>query len=460
MKGVSDDEAVRRSFARDASGLERIPAGVARPHSAEELASLMREAASSGIRVTPAGAQTSYVASSITDDGIILSLRGMDAILDIDRHRGVARVQPGAILGDVKRQVAAEGFLFAPDPTSEDECTVGGAIAANASGARSLKYGATRRHINALSVILANGERLELRRSRMEKNTAGFFPAQDLIDWFIGSEGTLGIVVEAELSLLPLPASVAGMGFPFPTLGAALEFVARARESTVVAPRCLELLDAAAFTIAREYTAQQAWAPASRAFVYVEEEVAASGGPAIDNWLSLAETCGAAADDARMFDSEPLLREARLMRHAVPSTLNQRASAFWSSGGRKISTDWAVPYRRLSEAIELSNAAADAHGVGRPVTFGHAGNGHPHQNYLARDPAEAEAIETALEATLRGVVAMGGTVSAEHGIGKLKKRWLLLQSTPLQQRVMQDIKKMFDPGAILSPGNVVDPAPF
>lgn len=433
-----------------------MPEGVARPSTIDELIELLREANAGGVCVTPAGAQTGYVASAITDNGVVLSLRKLDAVLDIDTGRRIARVQPGALLGDVKRAVAREGLLFAPDPTSEDECTVGGAIAANASGARSLKYGATRRHINALSVVLADGTRMELRRPRVEKNTAGFFPAQDLIDWFIGSEGTLGVIVEAELSLIPLPESVVGLGFPFRSLRDAVRFVSMARESRDVAPRCLELLDGAAFVIARDFAGQQAWAPQAHAFVYAEEEASGEPGLPVDEWLSLAERSGSMTDDARVFDSEPLLREARLMRHAVPSTLNQRAAAFWKDGGRKVSTDWAVPYPRLADAIEMSNAAADAHGIDRPVTFGHAGNGHPHQNYLARDSADLERIDVALEATLREVIAMGGTVSAEHGIGKLKKRWLSLQATPMQRRLMSGMKRMLDPGLILSPGNVVD----
>ena len=456
MNGVTREESVRRSYARDASGLERIPEGVARPSSAAEVAELLREASADRVCVTPAGAQTSYVASSITDDGLIMSLRGMNAILDIDTKRCTARVQPGAMLGDVKRAIASEGLLFAPDPTSEDECTLGGAIAANASGARSLKYGATRRHIVALKVVLANGDCIELRRSGVEKNTAGFFPTQDLIDWFIGSEGTLGVVVEAELSLLPLPHAVTGFGFPFSTLRDAVEFVAKARESRAVMPRCLELLDGAAFAIARGSAGHESWAKDAKAFVYAEEESVGASEVSVDAWLSVAEAAGALTDDARVFDSDSLLREARMMRHAVPSTLNQRASAFWRSGGRKVSTDWAVPYRRLADAIEASNAAADAHGVARPVTFGHAGNGHPHQNYLAENGQQLERIDKALEDTLRQVVAMGGTVSAEHGIGKLKKRWLSLQLTPMQRRLMAGMKRLLDPQLILSPGNVVD----
>jgi FAD/FMN-containing dehydrogenase len=120
-----------------------------------------------------------------------------------------------------------------------------------------------------------------------------------------------------------------------------------------------------------------------------------------------------------------------------------------------VSTDWAVPYRHLHEALEISAAIAERHGVPRSVTFGHAGNGHPHQNFIAHDADELHRIEAVVEETLREVIAMGGTVAAEHGIGKLKRRWLPMQMSPLQVRTMRAVKAELDPGGILGPGNVL-----
>jgi FAD/FMN-containing dehydrogenase len=395
------------------------------------------------------------VASSITDQGILLSLRALDRVIDVDPSRRIARVQPGVILGDLKRELAKDGLLFAPDPTSEDECTLGGAIAANASGARSLKYGATRRHVRGLTVLLADGQTLVVRRSSVEKNTAGFQPLQDLVDWFVGSEGTLGVIVEAELDLLPLPAAVIGFGFPFPAAADAFRFIAQARESGSVSPRCLEYLDERAFAIAREALGQNSWSPGAGAFVYAEQENDGQSEPVIDAWHAIADSCGVRADDVRVFSSEPELREARRMRHAVPSTLNARAAAHWKDGGRKVSTDWAVPYRRLGEALDLSAAIAERHGLEAPYTFGHAGNGHPHQNYIARNADQLRTVESVLRETLEGVIALGGTISAEHGVGKLKKHWLPLQLSPLQLALMRSIKSVFDPRGILAPGNLL-----
>lgn len=451
---ISRDEDVRLAFASDASGSYLVPEGVARPESADEVREILHRASAEKLSVTPAGAQTSYVGGSITDRGIVLSLRKMDAILDIDAARRTLRVQPGALLGDVKRAAAAQGLLFAPDPTSEEECSVGGAIACNASGARSLKYGATRRHVTGLTVALITGQIVEMRRPQIEKNAVGFPAVQDPIDWFVGSEGILGIIVEAELGLVPLPERVLGLGIPFASDADALKFIVAARESPLVEPRCLEFLDERAFAIARDHTGRTP-SSAARAYVYTEQEALAGEDIPLDDWLALAEAHAALAEDIQVFESDAELREARRMRHAVPATLNERAAKFRDAGGRKVSTDWAVPYRRLGEALAISSQIAEARGVPHPVTFGHAGNGHPHQHFLGRDRAEVTRIEQVVEEMLGRVLQMGGTVAAEHGIGKLKRRWIGLQLSPIQLGVMRALKKELDPDWLLAPGNVL-----
>jgi FAD/FMN-containing dehydrogenase len=455
------DPAIREGFAQDASGLRLVPDAVARPATADEVAALLREAHATRTPVTAAGAQTSYVGGSIADRGVVLSLRAMDRVLDLDPAARTMRVQPGALLGDVKRAAAAQGLLFAPDPTSEEDSTLGGAIACDSSGARSLKYGATGPHVLGLTVALADGSVLTLRRPAMEKNVAGYGPARDLVDWFVGSEGTLGVVLEAELRLLPLPTAVTGLGVPFPAPEGALAFIAAARAARDsgaegVNPRCLEYCDEKAFAIVREFVGG-AWAAEARAYVYTEEETFDGSEPPLDAWLALAEAHGALADDIQVFEGESNLRDARRMRHAVPATLNERAARYREAGGRKVSTDWAVPYPRLREALEAADAIAATFGVAPVATFGHAGNGHPHQHFLARDARELETIERAVDATLRHVLSMGGTVAAEHGIGKLKRRWLPLQLSPAQLAVMRAVKQELDPLGILAPGNVFAP---
>jgi len=463
---IETDPDIRAMFAADASGLRYLPDGVARPESTEEVSEILRSAADARTPVTPAGMQTSTTGASISDGGILLSMRGLKPVLDIDREARVVRVSAGAILGDVKRAAAAEGLLFAPDPTSEEESTVGGAIACNASGARTLKYGATRDHVRAVKVVLASGEVASFRRMGLEKNTAGYAFAHDPVDWFVGSEGTLGVVVEAELSLLELPQRVIGLEIAFANERDALAFVVAAREDPAVSPRCLEYFDELAVGIARGAEALKGapdagadLVPASGTMIYLEQEIPEGGGvvtddSALDAWLALAEAHDALIDDVRVFDGEQALATARRIRHAVPSTMNERGALHRAAGGRKVSTDWAVPYRRLHEAITMSRDLARRAGVSQAVTYGHAGNGHPHQNYIARNAEDLDAIERVVEKTLRAVVAMGGTVSAEHGIGKLKRQWLPLQMPPLALGVMRAVKHELDPLGILAPGNI------
>ena len=454
---TSADPSIRRAYARDASGLELVPDTVARPGAAEEVVELLRRATAEHTPVTVAGGQTSTTGASITDRGMLLSLRALDHIGSVDADARTVRVQPGVIVGALKRALAGQGWLFAPDPTSEDEATIGGAIACNASGARSLRYGPTRPHVVSLRVALANGTVIDVRRSRVEKNTVGYALVHDPVDWFVGSEGTLGVVLDAELALLPMPPRVVGLGFPFAREGDALEFILAARGSRQVAPRCLELFDAGALALVREFQTREArapWASGAEAFVYAEESGADDAEPPLDAWLALAEQHAARTDDVLVFESDAAIRDARQARHAVPATMIERGNANRPRGGRRVSTDWAVPYPRLREAIAEGRRLAREAGIEPPVIYGHAGNGHPHQNFIARDAAELERIERVVEATLRHVIALGGTVAAEHGVGKLKRRWVPLQLSPVQLGVMRAVKHELDPHGLLGAGNI------
>jgi FAD/FMN-containing dehydrogenase len=451
---ISSDRSVRETYEADASGLHLLPDLVARPESVDDVVELVRKAVSESISITCAGAQTSTTGASITDTGMLLSLRSLDRISAPDEKTRTIKVGPGALVGEIKRTAAAAGLLFAPDPTSEEESTIGGAIACNASGARTFKYGATRRHVRALKVVMASGELLEFRRSDLEKNTVGYAFAHDPIDWFIGSEGTLGIVVEAELSLLPLPRHVIGLAVLFRAEREALDFVIATRESSTVSARCIEYFDERAIEIAAS-TASAGTIPVDAgAMVYVEEEIDDDLDLTLGRWLELIEAI-AADFEPLVFDGEARLREARKLRHSIPTTMNERGNKYRSSGGRKVSTDWAVPYRKLPEAIQTARALVKGLGIEEPVIYGHAGNGHPHQNFVARDARELTTIEGVVEETLKRVLALKGTVAAEHGIGKIKRRWLPLQMNALQISMMTAVKRELDPNGILAPGNIL-----
>jgi FAD/FMN-containing dehydrogenase len=248
---------------------------------------------------------------------------------------------------------------------------------------------------------------------------------------------------------------VVGLAIPFVTEQDAFQFIVAARESRSVHPRCLEFFDVLALEIARAAEESAGWAAAAGAFVYVEEVPPPGSDPALDEWLALAEANAAIVDDVRVYEGETALREARRVRHAVPAHMNERGAARRVHGGRKVSTDWAVPYRHLARAVARARGLADEAGIAQAVLYGHAGNGHPHQNFIAHDAEELARIERVVEATLREVITLGGTVAAEHGIGKIKRKWLPLQMSPLQVRAMQAVKRELDPAGILAPGNVL-----
>jgi glycolate oxidase len=457
---MTADLEVRRAYEADASGLRMVPDAVARPRDESDVIEVLRGAIADRVPVTVAGAQSSTTGASITDRGVLLSMRGCDRIIDIDAAARTARVQAGALVSDVKRAAADVGLTWAPDPTSEAESTVGGAVACNASGPRTLWYGPTRRHVRGLRVALADGRVLDLRRAAVEKNTAGYFVAQDPVDWFIGSEGTLGVVLEAELTLVPRPAEVVGLAVPFATECAALTFVAAARDAGVLAARCIEYFDAAAVEIAYAAAGERASVGEGTRMVYVEQAIEgdASREVVLDAWLAVAEAHAASVDAIQVFEGEAALARARGMRHAVPATMNERGARARAAGGRKVSTDWAVPHRALAAAVASARAIADRAGIAPAVTYGHAGNGHPHQNYIASDAAELGRIEAVVDATLRHVVSVGGTIAAEHGIGKLKRRWLALQLAPVQLGVMRALKRELDPDGRMAPGNILSSA--
>jgi FAD/FMN-containing dehydrogenase len=188
--------------------------------------------------------------------------------------------------------------------------------------------------------------------------------------------------------------------------------------------------------------------------VYVEEEVASDLDSTLAHWLEIIESRGADFDPM-VFEGDARLREARQLRHSIPSTMNERGSAHRRTGGRRVSTDWAVPYRRLGEAIAIARSLAAESGIDQAVVYGHAGNGHPHQNFIARDPGELATIEGVVERTLREVIRLGGTVAAEHGIGKIKRKWLPLQMNAIQIAMMTAVKKELDPLGLLAPGNIL-----
>jgi FAD/FMN-containing dehydrogenase len=364
--------------------------------------------------------------------------------------------------GEFKRPLAGAELFYPPDPTSENECSVGGSVMANASGARTYLYGATRRYVRSLRLVLGDGSVTEVTRSRSTKNTVGYFGFQDPVDLFVGSEGTLGIVTRVTFDLLPAPAGFfAGMAF-FPSLDATLAFVLAAdaqRRAGRLSPRCLELFDDGSLEIIRPEAGKMSIPARARGAIFFEQECepgAEEAEHALEAWYALLERQGALADDTIVAATEEQQLELRRLRHALPATMNERGARARATGGLKLGTDWAVPLEHLPATVADATAIVEEVFGGAFIRYGHVGNGHPHFNLLAED---AGALRRARDATHRMAllaVERGGTVTAEHGVGKIKREYVRYQYPPWVVEAMRAVKRTLDPAGILAPGNIFE----
>jgi glycolate oxidase len=455
------DLSVRRAYSEDASGLIALPDAVVRPGSEKDVAEIVAWCVAHKTGVTAQGLRSSTVGSPLAFGGVAMTFEKMEGIVSIDVPRRRAVVEPGLNLGLFKRELKAAGLFFPPDPTSENECTVGGAVMTNASGARTYKYGATRPWVTRLRLVIGDGSVTEVRRSETTKNTVGYFGFQNPVDLLVGSEGTLGIVTQIEVELLPLPPGfVAGMAF-FPELGAAVRFVQNAdlsrRLRKAVSPRCLELFDEGALDLIRPEALALGIPAAAGAAIFFEQETKPDEqGPLLEAWFELIDASGGLSDDTILATTEAQQEELRRLRHVLPATMNERGRAARNSGGLKVGTDWAVPLDRVEMMIEEATRIARSEFGGFFIRYGHIGNGHPHFNMLGETPEMLDRAQRAAHLMCLKAVELGGTVTAEHGVGKLKRDYVKHQYPPWVIDAMLAVKRTLDPAGILAPGNIFE----
>lgn len=453
------DPTVREAYSEDASGLVGLPDAVARPTSASEVADIVRWCAAGGTPLTPQGLRSSTVGSPLAMGGLALSLEKMDRLIDIDPVNRTATAEPGIVLATFKQILRQAGLFFPPDPTSENECTLGGAVMTNASGARTYAYGPIRPWVKSLDLVLGDGRTTTIERSETTKNTVGYFGFQNPIDLMIGSEGTLGVVTRVTVKLLPMPEGyLCGMAF-LPDMASAVRFVmaadGRRGAAGAVRPRCLELFDDGSLELIRPIAGALRVPPGAGAGIYFEEECAPDEAEAVmARWLGLIDACNGFADDTIVAINEAQEKELRRLRHALPATMNERGREARRTGGLKLGTDWAVPLPRLPEMIEEATRIARESFGGFFIRYGHIGNGHPHFNMLAGDPESLTRARRAAHEMCLKAVSLGGTVTAEHGVGKLKRDYVPLQYPGWVLEAMKSLKRSLDPAGILAPGNI------
>lgn len=437
---LADGPEALAAAAGDESQLPAVlPALVATPRSTAEVAALLARANELGVAVTPAGARTGKAGGAIPSaGGLSLSLAKLDALLELDPRSGVARAQPGLVTGRLMEAAERAGWLWGPDPNSWQSCTIGGNVACNAGGPRALRYGVTGDHVLGLEVVLADGEILRLGR-QTAKGVAGY----DLVSLFVGSEGTLGVITEATLRLVPKPGAVGTMLVGFPHVEGALAGIDALHEARI-APRALELFDDVALAALGAQPGLPLQGAGAALLVELEARTRVEAEAALlEAGLRLQGAGGAALVAA----DERQRRELWGVRALVSEALR-------SLYGRKRSEDVVVPRARLAEAIANAKAIGRAHGL-TVATYGHAGDGNLHANVLYADPAELPAVERCLDALVRDALALGGTVSGEHGIGLAKREHLTWEQPAPLLALQRRLKALFDPRGILNPGKVL-----
>lgn len=431
------------------------------PENIEEVSEILASANRDRVPVTVSGAGTGTVGGRVPFGGIVLATDRLNRIKRIEHDRAVA--EAGVILADFQRAVDQKGLLYPPDPT-ERGCFLGGTVATNASGARSFKYGPTRNYIDRLTVVLASGEVHDLRRGEgdtlkfplptyrrpaVRKNASGYFtaPNMDAIDLFIGSEGTLAVICEIEARLVPKPqALLSGVVF-FAKESDVLAFVADAKSGAVDA-RALEFFDNESLNFLRQKYPEIPTGAVSAIF-FEQETTDLTEESILNKWLALLDEHHAFADSwfATNEQDQAKLRE---FRHQLPVLMNEWFARYRQ---RKVSTDMAVPDEAFPGLFDLYKQALGSSGL-RYTIFGHIGDNHVHVNILPRDEEEGARARDLYLQFLKYAASVGGTLSAEHGVGKLKRDYLRLFYSDAQLREMAALKKHFDPHGILGRGNI------
>ena len=439
------DAEKREAYGRDESELgAHPPDAVVLVESADEVRTLFAIATRHGVPVVPVAARTGKSGGILAvEGGIAVSVERMTRILEISPEDLVARVEPGVITGRLQAEVEAHGLFYPPDPNSLEMCTIGGNVAENAGGPRALKYGVTREYVLGLTVVVPTGEILRIGR-RSIKGVAGY----DLTALFVGSEGTLGIVTEATLKLLPRPRHVATALVVFASVDAAARAVSRVLAQGVL-PRCLELLDDVALAAAAK-TSPYRFPPGAGAALLLETD--GNGEEAVfGEIVRVAELVqGDAAGEVIVAQNEAQRRDIWETRRYLSVNLK-------TLHPKKLSEDIAVPRSRIPAMIARAKEIGAARGL-TVATYGHAGDGNLHCNVLFDREDQRPQVDAAVAGILRAAVDLGGTITGEHGVGLAKRDFLEYEQGAELVDLQRRLKAFFDPAGILNPGKIFPPA--
>ncbi len=481
---IKNDPEQFQNYLSDASNYKGNADSIYFPESEDEIVDLLKKFNKENIRVTVSGNGTGLTGGRVPEGGIIISLEKLNRILELDIEKKFVIAQPAVVLKDLQDFVEEQNLFYPPDPT-ERNCFIGATVATNASGAKTFKYGATRNYVFGLRIILSDGEKIEIERGQYfaneneanirtesgkvipleipnykmpkTKNAAGYYCKEnmDLVDLFIGSEGTLGIISEIKLKLIDLPKKVLSCVAFFPQEENALSFIDEARElkqnnSSFSKARALDFFDANALKLLRnDYPNIPIL---SQAAVWFEEDSDTDNADIIENWISLLNkfNCN---EDSVWFAFDKIEREKfHEFRHAISLMVNE---FIFQHNFKKVGTDVSVPVTHFRSFYYWMKETVDKENIDY-VVYGHFGDCNPHLNMLPKNEQEYLKSKQIYVNICKEAVRLNGTISAEHGIGKMKRDYLITMYGEDNILQMAKLKLFFDPNKILNVGNIFD----
>ncbi len=419
-----------------------------RPASTAEVAAVVRACAAAGAAIVPQGGNTSLCGAATPDEtgnAVVVSLGRMNRIVAVDASNDTISVEAGCTLAAVQEAARAADRLFPLALAAQGSCQIGGNLSTNAGGVQVLRYGNTRELTLGLEVVLANGEIWDGRRGLRKDNTG-----YDLKQLFIGAEGTLGIITGAVLKLFPLPRTQTTCWLNALSLAAAVDLLNSAKSAFDAQLTAFELISEASLALVLKHIPNTS-RPTAPASWYILAEFSDAAPAAVEQWLAGRLEAGAVADAAIAHSG---------MQAKKLWALRENISEAQKIEGISIKHDIAVPVSRIPEFLAQANAALEKAFPGiRVVAFGHVGDGNLHYN-LSRPDAQENAAFIATQPAVNRIVhdavhALNGSISAEHGIGQLKREELLRYKSPVEMALMRSLKQALDPRGLMNPGKIL-----
>ena len=448
IKQIVGEQYVKSSVAQllaysyDATAnFQRLPELVISPANAEEISKVLKVCNEYNIPIVPRGSGTNLAAGTVPfDGGIVLLFNRMDKILDFDKENLTITVQPGLISAKLCEFVEQHGLFYPPDPSSMKISTIGGNVSENSGGLRGLKYGVTKDYVKGLQVVLPNGDLLQT-GGKIAKDVAGY----DLTSLFVGAEGTLGIVTEITLKLIPLPQHKMTSIAYFNSLENAAHTVSTIIANKII-PVTLEFLDKKTITAIEQYMHIGLSTEVEAMLLLEQDGDSHQVQQDVNEMVRIAKENGAIFTQIAQDEQEA--EQIKTARRVALSALSKLKPTV-------ILEDATVPRSELATMVQQINRISEKYNV-NIAAFGHAGDGNLHPTCLTdiRDEDEMRRVETAFEEIFEAALALGGTITGEHGVGEMKAPYLEWKIGPVGITVMKNLKQAFDPNNIMNPGKV------